>query len=185
MTNFFVVTIASHGLHVAPPKLDFTQAVTTVTQVPKVEGLGVFAAIDVQATINAKPGVDRRLHRIQGSYSAPMAHSGARQLSLPAAASESTQFDAWCRSEAFALAPANSCPQLHIGRKRHEPRYAAVDCRCRPDLGPRQELEPRDDQWARPSGRHPGRFAAHGALVITRPTPATRWSPVWGTQSEA
>ena len=48
----------AYGFHCKLPKQDFEQAVTRVTEALKTEGFGILTAIDVQATMRAKLGVE-------------------------------------------------------------------------------------------------------------------------------
>ena len=65
---------SAYEFHCDLPKQDFAQSVTKVTETLKAEGFGILTEIDVQATMNAKLGIDGRPYRILCACNTPLGH---------------------------------------------------------------------------------------------------------------
>jgi uncharacterized protein (DUF302 family) len=65
--------MAHYGFNVTVPGT-YNDVITRVTEELKQEGFGVLTEIDVQATLKAKLGVDKRPYRILGACNPQLAH---------------------------------------------------------------------------------------------------------------
>ena len=65
---------SAYEFHCVLPKQDFAQSVTKVTETLKAEGFGILTEINVQATMNAKLGIDGRPYRILGACNTRLGH---------------------------------------------------------------------------------------------------------------
>src|SRR5665647_3385392 len=65
---------SSYGFHLHLPQADFPTVVNQTIEALKTEGFGVLTDIDVQATMNAKLGIDMPAYRILGACNPPLAH---------------------------------------------------------------------------------------------------------------